>query len=245
MCGRYTLIRLSELPGLFPWIGGELPEAPPRYNIAPSQPILAITNDGPDRYDFLSWGLVPFWAKDPSVGNRMINARSETIARKPAFKHAFRRRRCLVPADGFYEWKKSPDGKTKTPMHVRMKSGSPFAFAALWETWRAPDGSELRSCTLLTTSPNGLMSTLHDRMPVIIPQSAMQQWLDPAEQPPEALSPLLVPYPDNEMHASPVSRMVNSPRNDTPDCIAPPDEPIDEPPDERPDEPASAASLFD
>jgi putative SOS response-associated peptidase YedK len=224
MCGRYTLVRLAELPGLFPWIKTPPTDLPPRYNIAPTQPLLAVTNDQPDQYGFLSWGLVPRWAKDPSIGNRMINARAETLAEKGAFKYAYQHRRCLVPADGFYEWKKSADGKSKQPMYVRMKDGKPFAFAGLWESWHAPDGSELRSCTLVTTAPNKLMSTMHDRMPVILPPALQQQWLDRKPQSPQELAPLLKPYPDGELEAAPVSKLVNSPKNDTPDCIAPPDE---------------------
>ena len=128
MCGRYTLVRLADLGELFPWIA-DVPNAPPRYNIAPTQPVLAVANDAPDRYDFFFWGLVPSWAKDPSVGSRMINARAETLAARPAFRNAYRNRRCLIPTDGFYEWRKSPDGKRKTPMYVRMRSREPFAFA--------------------------------------------------------------------------------------------------------------------
>src|SRR5688572_13100900 len=142
MCGRYTLFRLEQLLQqlhLAPPPAG----VSPRYNIAPTQPVLTLTNEHPDRLDYFRWGLVPSWAKDPSIGNRLINARAETLADKPAFRSAFKRRRCLVPADGFYEWRKEPDGKTRTPMYIRLKGGEPFMFAGLWEVWRGPDGSEL------------------------------------------------------------------------------------------------------
>src|SRR5262249_30987549 len=136
MCGRYTLINLAQLTNLFPWIGeAPPPELRPRYNIAPTQPILAIANDKPNAFDFFVWGLIPSWAKDPSIGNKLCNARAETLAEKNTFKHAFKRRRCLVPADGFYEWKLNADGKTKQPMYIRRKDAKPFSLAGLWETW--------------------------------------------------------------------------------------------------------------
>jgi putative SOS response-associated peptidase YedK len=237
MCGRYTLVRIADLSGLFPWITDDLPDAPPRYNIAPTQPVLAVASDAPDKYDFFFWGLVPPWAKDPSVGNKMINARGETLADRPAFRKAYQRRRCLIPADGFYEWKKldkdaagaKGKAKAKQPMYVRMRSREPFAFAGLWETWRSPEGKDLRSCTIITTHPNQLMAQMHDRMPVILPREQYRQWLDDRDRPPEELSKLLVPYSSEEMEATPVSTLVNSPKNDLPDCIAPPDE---EPPEE-------------
>ncbi|MGB7157282.1 MAG: SOS response-associated peptidase [Tepidisphaeraceae bacterium] len=226
MCGRYTLVHIADLTDLFPWVT-DVPDAPPRYNIAPTQPILAVANDAPDRYDFFFWGLVPPWAKDTSVGSRMINARGETLGERPAFRNAYRRRRCLIPADGFYEWKKPADEARKakrTPMYVRMKSREPFAFAGLWESWHSPDGSELRSCTIVTTAPNKLMATMHDRMPVILPRTAYDTWLREGDAPARELDPLLTPYPDDEMEASAVSTLVNSAKNDTPKCIAPPDE---------------------
>ncbi len=241
MCGRYTLVRLADLTDLFPWITDNVPDSAPRYNIAPTQPVLAVANDAPDRYDYFFWGLVPPWAKDTSVGSRMINARGETLAERPAFRNAYRRRRCLIPVDGFYEWKKSPDPKgKKTPMYVRMKSREPFAFAGLWETWTSPDGSPLRSCTIITTSPNQLMSTMHDRMPVILPREKFDAWLEGGERSPEELDPLLVPYQDDAMEAGPVSTLVNSPKNEGPGCVAPPDEPMPEetpPPPKPPEEP--------
>jgi len=238
MCGRYTLVRIADLSDLFPWITDDVPDAPPRDNIAPTQPVLAVANDAPDGYDFFFWGLVPPWAKDTSVGSKMINARGETLAERPAFRNAYKRRRCLIPADGFYEWRKSPDGKKKTPMYVRMRSREPFAFGGLWESWSSPDGSELRSCTIITTKPNKLMATMHDRMPVIIPRDAHEAWLESGERPPAELDRFLLPYADDQMEAGPVSTLVNSPKNEMPECIAPPDEEQLSPPEPSPpDEP--------
>jgi putative SOS response-associated peptidase YedK len=221
MCGRFTLtVDPAQLQEAFPWL--DVPqEMAPSYNIAPSQPIAVVANNQPEKLDFFKWGLVPSWAKDPSIGNRLINARAETLAEKPSFRTAFRRRRCLVLADGFYEWRKDPGGKSKTPMYIRMEDGRPFAFAGLWEVWNSPDGSLLLTAAIITTSPNSLMASIHDRMPVILPEEAYAAWLDPAERAPAALQPLLQPYPEARMNAFPVSRLVNSPQNDLPDCILP------------------------
>ena len=219
MCGRYTLIKLADFINVFPWIHPPEEEPLPRYNIAPSQPILAVANDEKHQMRFYHWGLVPSWAKDPSVGYRMINARAETISTKPAYRSAFKRRRCIIPADGFYEWRKEPDGKTRTPMYIRMKDSRPFAFAGLWEVWRSEDGSELPTCTIITGLPNELVANIHDRMPVILSQEDCKRWLDPGEQPADALMGLLKPYPAEEMDASPVGRAVNNPRHDSPKCI--------------------------
>jgi putative SOS response-associated peptidase YedK len=219
MCGRYTLFKINQILQAFPWIHEPPAEDVPRYNIAPTQPILVVANNRPDRFEHFHWGLIPSWAKDPAVGNRMINARAETLAEKPAFRTALRRRRCLVPADGFYEWKKDPDGKTKTPMHIRMKGGDVFAFAGLWDAWHADDGSVIPSCTLITTEPNKLLADIHDRMPVIIQREDYQRWLDPRERDASELAEMLKPYPASEMEARPVSRTVNSPKNDSPDCM--------------------------
>lgn len=220
MCGRYTLwVQLGDLLKAFPDF--KFPESmPERYNIAPSQQVAVVPNDGQQQVQFFRWGLVPSWAKDPTIGDRMINARSETAAEKPAFRAAYQRRRCLILADGFYEWRAEPGSRTKTPMYVRMASGAPFAFAGLWELWR-PDDTPLYSCTILTTTPNDLLAPIHNRMPVILPSAAYDRWLDPAEQRPGAFQDLLAPYPAEEMVAYPVSRYVNSPSNDSPACIAP------------------------
>jgi putative SOS response-associated peptidase YedK len=220
MCGRFVLaIDPAELRAAFPWLHVS-DEVKPRYNIAPTQPVAVVANDGLNKLDYYLWGLIPSWAKDPEIGNRLINARAETLAEKPAFRAAFRRRRCLILANGFYEWQKNPDGKTKTPMYIHLASGTPFAFAGLWELWTSPDGSEVRSCTIITTQPNALMAPIHNRMPVILPAEAHSTWLDPTDRRPEDLNTLLKPYPAAEMIAYQVSRLVNSPNNDTPECIA-------------------------
>lgn len=246
MCGRYTLIKLSDFTDMFPWIRmpEDDPEPPPRYNIAPTQPIPIITNvvtnDGKNRVEFVRWGLVPSWAKDVSVGNRMINARVESLASKYAFKHAFRRRRCLIPANGFYEWPMQADGKSKQAMYIRMKSHKPFAFAGLWEVWRDENGNELPSCTIITGPPNDLVKTLHDRMPAILREENYRQWLDPHERAPDELMPLLSPYPAQQMEAYPVSKLVNSPANESAECIQPETQPAPEPPAPEPAAPAPA-----
>src|SRR5687767_360731 len=218
MCGRYTLVKLNELLLRFPNI---LPPTgiAPRYNIAPTQPVLVIPNNHPDHFELFQWGLIPSWAKDPAIGNRMINARAETLAEKPSFRTALKRRRCLVPADGFYEWRKEPDGKTKTPMYIRMKSGEPFMFAGLWDVWHDDQGNSIPSCTFITGEPNELVKEIHDRMVVILPREHYEQWLDPKERPSEELAKLLRPYPAEEMEAYPVSRTVNNPANEVPQCI--------------------------
>jgi putative SOS response-associated peptidase YedK len=221
MCGRFTLfVDPKDLMELLP--GFEVPdEWLPRYNIAPSQPVAVAPNTGQQRIEFYRWGLIPSWAKDRAIGNRMINARAETLAEKPSFRTAYRRRRCLVLADGFYEWRKEPGQSTKTPMYIQQKSGKPFAFAGLWEIWRSPHDEEIRSCTIITTRPNELLADIHNRMPVILDPAGYELWLDPEEQGPERLDPWLRPYPASEMVAHPVSTLVNNPVNDLPVCIAP------------------------
>ncbi len=219
MCGRFSLwLSLSELQESLPDFVFPT-EMSPRYNIAPTQPVAVVPDTGDNKVAFFRWGLIPFWAKEADVGNTLFNARAETVANKPAFSAAFKQRRCLVLADGFYEWRAEADGKTKTPMYIRMASGKPFAFAGLWETW-GPKDSLIHSCTIITTRPNTLMAPIHDRMPVILPAEAYAQWLNPAAQP-FALNTLLKPYPAELMTAYAVSRLVNSPMNDTPECIAP------------------------
>lgn len=219
MCGRFTLtVDAHQIREAFPWV--TVPEElQPRYNMAPSQPIAVIPNDGKNELTYYSWGLVPFWAKDPSIGNRMINARAETLDEKPSFKNAFRRRRCLVLADGFYEWKAEPGSKTKTPMYIHLKDQRPFAFAGLWERWNPPDGSELLSCTIITTEPNQLVADLHNRMPVILPEDKYPLWLETGEVNTKQLKSILVPYPAEEMSYYPVSTYVNNPANESPICI--------------------------
>jgi putative SOS response-associated peptidase YedK len=221
MCGRFTLTNPeADLAVQF-----NLPEVPPmtpRYNIAPTQPVAAVRLAAENRVRemvLLRWGLVPFWAKDPKIGARMINARSETVAEKPAFRAAFARRRCLVVADGFYEWQKQDGGKQ--PFYIRLCSGQPFAFAGLWEHWKAGDGSAVESCTLLTTEPNDLIRPLHNRMPVILHMEDYELWLDVNNQDKNVLQPLLQPFPSEAMEAYPVSRFVNRPQNDDLRCIEP------------------------
>lgn len=221
MCGRYTLVNLAALTDLFPWIGGPPTDVPPRYNIAPSQPILAVDNEHPDQWDFFLWGLIPAWAKDPTIGNKLCNARAETLAEKNTFKNAYRRRRCAIPADGFYEWRLSADGKTKQPVYIRRKGHKPFALAGLWETWQNPSGGgeELQTATIITTRPNELMTDIHARMPVMLDERTLKRWLEPGEKKPGELDDLLAPYPASDMEAYPVSKQVNTPRNDGPDLI--------------------------
>ncbi len=221
MCGRFTLATGgSELGDEFEGIN--FPQAfAPRYNIAPTQPVLAICNDGRGVADFLIWGLIPSWAKDISIGSRLINARAETLAEKPAFRGAYKYKRCLIPADGFYEWKAEPGTRTKTPHYIRLKTSGPFAFAGLWDEWRSADGSAVRTCTIITTAPNELMAPIHNRMPAILSTGAHAEWLDPAPRSPESLRHLIGPFPANSMEAYPVSTLVNSPANDAVDCILP------------------------
>lgn len=221
MCGRFTLtVDPGQLQTAFPWV--EVPDQiTPRYNIAPTQAVAVIPNDGRNRLDFYIWGLIPSWSKDPQIGNRMINARSETLAEKPSFKTAFRRKRCMILADGFYEWQSQEGSKAKIPMYIKLQTGAPFAFAGLWDIWYSPDGSEIRSCTIITTEPNTLLRKIHNRMPVILQEDTFATWLDPEEKNPHELQQLLVPLPSDLMRAYPVSRAVNNPANDSPDCISP------------------------
>ncbi len=221
MCGRFALtVDPAELQEAFPEYGMPA-QAAPRFNIAPTQPILAVPNDGTNRADFFVWGLIPSWAKDASIGSRMINARAETLAEKPAFRAAYKYHRCLILADAFFEWQARPGAKSKVPHLIRLKSGRPFALAGLWERWSPPDGSEVRSATIITTQPNKLMETIHNRMPVILPRDAYAQWLDPSPQGPARLQGLLVPFPESEMEAFPISTLVNSPANDRPEVVLP------------------------
>ena len=221
MCGRFTLtVDPAELQANFPGVSFPQPYAA-RYNIAPSQPILAIANDAPQRADFFVWGLIPSWAKDPGIGSRMINARAETVGEKPSFRGPLKHKRSLILADGFFEWKAAESAKSKTPYFIHLESGKPFALAGLWDEWHAPDGSLVRSATIITTEPNALMSTLHNRMPVILPPQAYAEWLDPAPRAALDLLPLLTPYPAEAMRAHPVSTLVNSPANDRPECVLP------------------------
>ncbi len=202
------------VPGLK--VEGELP---PRYNIAPSQEIAAVLNDEKNELSMLRWGLVPSWAKDAATVNPIINARSETVAQKPSFRTPFKKRRCLIIADGYYEWRKAKGIKQKIPYFIKLKSSQPFAFAGLWDSWRSPGGYELLSAAILTTEPNDYLSAIHNRMPVILTPDESLIWLgnSPSEQ--SLHSGLLKAYPQDSMEAYEVSTYVNSPVNDGPQCI--------------------------
>lgn len=224
MCGRFTLTAdINTLEDAFPWLN--IPQKhTPRFNIAPTQPIAVVPNDGKNRLDYFVWGLIPSWSKDPSIGSRMINARGETVHEKPSFRAAFKRRRCLILADGFYEWRKvRPEGgkEYKVPTYIKLKTGSPFAFAGLWEEWHNGDGSQILSCTIITTRPNEMMAEIHNRMPVILAEKDYPIWLQETEADTEPLRSLLAPYPAEWMTAYPVSTTVNNPVNDVPACIQP------------------------
>ena len=211
MCGRYSLTAdLAELAGRFEF-DGDWDAFERRYNIAPTQEVLTVVGGEKRRGGFMRWGLIPHWAKDSKIGSRMINARAETVAEKPSFRTALRRRRCLVLADGFYEWQRV--GKNKRPMRIVMRSGEPFAFAGLWETWRDPEGTVIPSCTIITTTPNDLLKPIHNRMPVILPRDIEEFWLDDSVDDPAALTSVLTPYPDDAMEAYEVSSLVNSVAN--------------------------------
>jgi len=238
MCGRYTLT--ADLKKVADRFGAPMPTEdwatclPPKYNIAPTQAVIVVGDDGKRYLKPMQWGLIPSWAKDASIGNRMINARVETLAEKPAFRAALKKRRCIIPADGFYEWptiaklRQHPRpsglltmafpmtadkiaGKMKQPVRIVLKSREPFGFAGLWEHWKSPDGEEILSCTIITTEANELLKALHERMPVILTRDDEAAWLDPKTQDPEKLLPLLKQYPAEELEFYPVSRDVNSP----------------------------------
>lgn len=217
MCGRFSLT-VGDRDIAEQWNVRVPFDVPARYNIAPSQPVVALRADGGRRVDEFRWGLVPHWAKDPEIGNRMINARAETLFEKPAFRAAAMRRRCLVLADGFYEWKRT-NGK-KQPYYVRLKSGRPFGFAGIWEHWEGAQG-ELRTCSIVTTEPNELMMSIHDRMPVVVRKDLEDLWLDPEIHDTAELGRVLQPFPDDEMEAHPVSTIVNNPDNDVAECVKP------------------------
>jgi putative SOS response-associated peptidase YedK len=219
MCGRFALTAdPSAIQQTFN-LDSVTAQMIPRYNIAPTQPVAAIANDDARALTFFRWGLVPSWAKDLSVGSQMINARSETADEKPAFRSALRRRRCLIPANGFYEWPKT--SKEKNPVYVHLRDHELFAFAGLWEVWRNADGDELRTCTILTCEPNELIKPLHHRMAVILDPSDYELWLSPDELGPEIVKPLLRPYDADRMAIYEVSKAVNSATNDTAECIVP------------------------
>lgn len=227
MCGRFTLNstprRIALRFGL-----RDQPKLFPRYNIAPSQPVMIVRaaqhSGKPDEREttHVVWGLIPEWSKDPNIGVKMINARSETASFKQGYRGAFKYRRCLVPADGFYEWQRDPhDSKRKQPFYIHMADGEPFAMAGLWEHWQGPGGEEIESCTVLTISPNRLMKPIHDRMPVIIEPKNYSRWLDPKMQDHEAIRDLLCPFDATKMSAMKVGTYVNSTRHEGERCITP------------------------
>ncbi len=228
MCGRYSLTTPVEgLRQVFGFL--EQPNLAPRYNVAPSQEIAAVRlgEDGERHFAQLRWGLIPSWAKDVKIGYKMINARAETVAEKPAFRAAFRRRRCLVLADGFYEWQKREKG-AKQPYRITLADGGPFGFAGLWESWRDPESDErIESATIIVTEANDLLRPIHDRMPVILAPADFDAWLD-TERPGEAAQALLCPYPATALAAYPVSTRVNKVTNDDAAVIAPLEEAADE-----------------
>ncbi len=218
MCGRYTLYHSpEEIADRFDTDSGE-DDHTERYNIAPSQFVVTIRQTDARHLVRCKWGLIPFWAKDPAIGNKMINAKAETLAEKPSFKHALAKRRCLIPADGFYEWKKKGKAPSQ-PIYVRRRDQGLFAFAGLWEEWKTPDGDKLPTCTIITTEPNELIAQFHHRMAVILHPADEAAWLDPKNSTADVL-PLLKPYPSEELEAFEVSRAVNSPSFDDPSCIA-------------------------
>lgn len=237
MCGRYSLITQREDLARALEIAEHvvLADLEAHWNVAPTQAVPALVQGNDLEMRRFRWGLIPHWAKDAGIGARTINARRESVATKPSFRDSFRRRRCAVLADGFYEWK--PIDGRKVPHYFRLRSGDPFTFAGLFDRWRDPNGEAIESCTIVTTTPNQLVSDVHDRMPVILDREARIRWLDPGQQDESALQALLEPYAADAMERFPVSRAVNSPRNDGPECL--------EPYEEEPDEPPSLGPLFD
>lgn len=220
MCGRFVfehspeqLLKLYRL--------SSVPDLSPRYNIAPSQQIAVVRqqNGGDRELTFLQWGLIPSWAKDPAIGYKMINARSETVHEKPSFKQAFHARRCIIPASGFYEWEKA--GKEKIPHYIHLRDGGIMSLAGLWERWKSPEGKELVTCTILTTAANNLVKKLHDRMPVILHRAEFDIWLDRDIDDVNRLTELFHPYPSDQLEEYVVTKDVNSPNNDSPGCIIP------------------------
>jgi putative SOS response-associated peptidase YedK len=223
MCGRYTVIRLNQIVRIIQnvTVKVDLSLELARWNVAPSQDVLIVTQRDVPTLEKARWGLVPSWAKDPAIGNKMINARAETLKEKPAFRAAFKARRCAILADGFYEWRKN-DGGGKTPMYIRLRTQEPFAFAGLWESWNGPGGEPLTSCTIITTTPNTLMAPIHNRMPVILQLDQIHSWIT---QPSRDVDSLLCPMSADAMETYAVSARVNYPENNGPDLIEPVAEP--------------------
>lgn len=219
MCGRFTItldpadlqqeFNLGNLPG----------EWKPRYNVAPTQNVPVVKEETRRDVEMMHWGLIPFWAKDKTIGSRMINARAETLQEKPAFRQAFKQRRCLILADGFFEWQRLDAKRPKVPMYFRLKNGKAFTFAGLWETWRENPEKELHSCTIITCIPNELVGQIHNRMPVILDKEKCWRWL--SDPNPQELQKMLMPYPAEKMQAHAVGLQVNNPREDNADVVRP------------------------
>ncbi|MDG4850324.1 SOS response-associated peptidase [Peribacillus frigoritolerans] len=219
MCGRFTLFTdIEEIKERFDIQGSFDEEYQFSYNIAPSQSVLSVINDGVrNRIGYLRWGLIPFWAKDEKAGYKMINARAETIAEKASFRNAYKKKRCLIIADSFYEWKKTPE--RKIPMRIKLKNHAPFGMAGLWESWKSPEGISIYSCSVITTVPNELMTSIHDRMPVILKPEDEKDWLNPSINDPAYLQQYLKSFDSEQMEAFEVSTDVNSTKNNTPNLI--------------------------
>jgi putative SOS response-associated peptidase YedK len=219
MCGRFTItldpadlqqeLNLGNLPG----------EWKPRYNVAPTQDVPVVKDSQTRDVELMHWGLIPFWAKEKSIGERMINARAETLAEKPAFRQAFKQRRCLILADGFFEWQRMDANAPKLPLYFQLINKEPFTFAGLWESWHEAPEKEMHSCTIITCEPNELVAKVHNRMPVILDKSSCWRWLE--EQDATKLQAVLAPYPAEKMQAHAVGRLVNNPRDDRPEIIQP------------------------
>lgn len=218
MCGRFSLIQSADIIAQTFQLS-EVPTVAPRYNIAPTQQVATIVQNTQRQFQWMRWGLIPSWAKDLSIGNRLINARAETLPEKPSFRHAFKQKRCLIIADGFYEWQQVEN--RKQPYYFQMKDSKPFAFAGLWENWHSPQGEEIISCTIVTINANAIAQPIHHRMPVILSPECYDRWLDPTVTDTKTLQSLLQPYQDDAMNVTAVSSTVNNPANDKPECLNP------------------------
>jgi putative SOS response-associated peptidase YedK len=219
MCGRFALsAKTDDVEKLIPGLKSNI-DIKPRYNIAPTQNISVIKNDGKKEISNLYWGLIPFWSKDPAIGQKMINARSETIFEKPAFKNPVRKKRCLIIASGFYEWEKS--GKQKIPHYIRMKSGKPFTFAGIWDSWKNADDVIINSASIITTAADDFLQRLHDRMPVFIPEKFRELWVSDSYIPDSDIRKMLGSYPENELEMYQVTTKMNSPLFESEECIVP------------------------
>jgi putative SOS response-associated peptidase YedK len=212
MCGRFSFSYTEKIIEEIFEVEVDTEKYKPRYNCTPSQNLAVISNEDPKELSFYKWGLIPFWAKDIRIGNSLINAKAETILEKSSFRQSFRNRRCLVPADSFYEWKQDEE---KTPYRVLLQNEEPFAMAGIWDKWKDAEGKEIHSFSIITTEANKLMKEIHSRMPVILPRSEYKNWLEISDT--DILVSLLKPYDPKKMEAYPVSKMVNSPRNDSPE----------------------------